>query len=644
MSQMYEPNIIASPLHRWTCNYTQVSNKIPVGTFLLVLHISLNYFERLLFILFIHLTMNNFILRFVPEELRANFDEFRRARTIVGISFIFMLGTLYYALQYAFVFHLLISATALFTAFTLGVAIPFVMRRTKSTLIAGNWLVCSLVFAILTLIYFEGGPTSGTRYWCATFPLTAMLVNGLRSGMRWMIFAIGVLIALHVARTLGYQFPTVSLSESQLAIKALISAAGMTAILYFTARMFEIAKYNTLQMLEETQREAHERTQTDYKQLVALKAENERIAAETLDRAEKQRAYLAASVETLLRATNHLAAGDLTMRLTAERNDEIRRVFEGYNGSVENVRQMMEKVVGSVQQTVMSVENISTTTEELSAGARTQMNEVMQVASSVEEMSHTIHSRTEQITLAAHEASQTNSDAVHSEKIMKSMIQNVGSLGTVVLQSAEKLMQLGTSSEQIGEIISVIDEIADQTNLLALNAAIEAARAGDSGRGFAVVADEVRKLAERTQTATKQIAGTITIIQRDTDAAVRTMTEGKTLVNQGQQLVRETSAALTQIIERTGRVSDVMSQVAAASEQEAATSSEMAKSMNAISYVLEETTRGTTSIAESLEQLLRQTEDLERLTRQFTLSGTEIHSSTLGTLAQGRQSGLLPAH
>lgn len=570
--------------------------------------------------------MNDFILRFVPEELRGNFDEFRRARTIVGISFIFILGTLYYAIQYAFAFHLLVSGACIFAACLSGVAIPFILRSTKSMPLAGNWLVCSLAFAILTLVYFEGGPTSGTRYWCATFPLTAMLVNGLRSGLRWVIFTAFALIALHVMKVMGFVFPTLQLSEGQLATKALISALGMSVILYFTARMFEIAKFSTLKMLEETQEAAQKRAQEDYEKLSAMKAENERIAAENLDRAEQQRAYLAKNVEDILRATNRLAAGDLTMRLTPERNDEIRRVFEGFNSSVENVRQMLEKVVSSVQHTVVSVEHISATTEQLSVGAKTQMQEVMQVASSVEEMSQTITDRTHQIAMAAHEASQTNDEAVHSEKTMKSMFQNVERLGTVVLQSAEKIMQLGKSSEQIGEIISVIDEIADQTNLLALNAAIEAARAGESGRGFAVVADEVRKLAERTQTATKQIASMITLIQRDTDAAVHTMTEGKTLVTKGQELVTETSEALSHIIDRTGRVSDVMSQVAAASEQEASTSSEMARSMNAISYVLEEATRGTSAIAQSLEALLRQTEDMERLTRQFTLDANKAQT------------------
>ncbi len=580
--------------------------------------------------------MNDFILRFVPEEVRSNYDEFRRARTIVGISFIFILGTLYYALQYTFAFRLAISGGCIFAAFLSGLCIPFVLKKTKSMPLAGNWLVASLAYVIFALIFFEGGPTAGTRYWLATVPLTAMLVNGLRSGMRWMIFAVILLLGFHFAARGGFVFPTLQLTEAQFAIKSLISALGMTVILYFTSRMFEIAKFSTMKMLEDTQEQARIQAQTDYEKLSAMKAENERIAAEMLARAEEQRAYLASSVEHILRATNRLAAGDLTIRLTPERNDEIRRVFEAFNSSVENVRQMLEKVVGSVQHTLGSVEHISATTEQLSAGAKSQMQEVMQVADSVEEMSHTIGDRTQQIAVAAHEASQTNDDAVHSETIMKNMLQNVEKLGGVVLESAEKITKLGESSEQIGEIISVIDEIADQTNLLALNAAIEAARAGESGRGFAVVADEVRKLAERTQTATKQIASMITVIQRDTDAAVHTMTEGKSLVRTGQELVSETTQALTQIIERTGRVSDVMSQVAAASEQEATTSSEMARSMSSIAHVLEEATRGTGAIAQSLEQLLRQTEDMERLTRQFTLG----MSPTL-RVAERSESGVL---
>jgi methyl-accepting chemotaxis protein len=210
---------------------------------------------------------------------------------------------------------------------------------------------------------------------------------------------------------------------------------------------------------------------------------------------------------------------------------------------------------------------------------------------------------------------------------MQNMIQNVEKLGGVVLQSAEKITRLGASSEKIGEIVSVIDEIADQTNLLALNAAIEAARAGDSGRGFAVVADEVRKLAERTQKATKEISSMIGTIQRDTTEVVSTMTTGRSLVSEGQKLVRETSDALAQILNRTSKVSDVMSQVAASSEEESATSAQMAQSMSAISSVVEESTRGIQTIAQSIGALLRQAEDLDRLTQQFILSSAQMQGN-----------------
>ncbi len=405
--------------------------------------------------------------------------------------------------------------------------------------------------------------------------------------------------------------------------KGIVSVIGIVSVGYFIIRLYETEKNRTLKEIHTLRDESVARAKADYEQLATLKAENEHIAAENVRRLERQRAYLASNVEHILRATNSLAQGDLTMRLTSERDDEIKLVFEGFNNSVENVRQMLERVVESIRETLDSVEQISSATEQISTGLKTQSTEVMQVAGSVEEMSITIGESTSRITLAAHEASQANDDAARSERIMHNMIQNVEKLSSVVLQSAEKITLLGVSSEKIGEIVLVIDEIADQTNLLALNAAIEAARAGDSGRGFAVVADEVRKLAERTQKATKEISSMIGTIQRDTTEVVSTMTEGRGLVAEGQKLVGETSDALTQILNRTNKVSDVMSQVAAASEEESATSAEMARSMSAISSVVKESTRGIQTIAQSIEALLQQAEDLDQLTRQFTLSSAQ---------------------
>ena len=566
--------------------------------------------------------MNNFILRFIPDALRGDHDEFRRARLIIGISLIFDAFALYYMFQY-FSMKLMITGAALGIAVVLSMSVPFVLRSTGSLNVAGNFMCVMLLMTFSTIVIFEGGPVSYSKYWFGTIPMVAMLFNGLVSGRNWVITLIvwNILIFLGARlEIVHYPNTLLSMTLAQQLTKGLVSVIGIVSVGYFIIRLYETEKNRTLLEIHTLRDDSVARAKADYEQLAALKAENERIAAENVRRLERQREYLASNVEHILRATNSLAQGDLTMRLTPERDDEIKLVFEGFNNSVENVRQMLERVVESIRETLDSVEQISSATEQISTGLKTQSTEVMQVAGSVEEMSITIGESTSRITLAAHEASQANDDAARSERIMHNMIQNVEKLSNVVLQSAEKITLLGVSSEKIGEIVLVIDEIADQTNLLALNAAIEAARAGDSGRGFAVVADEVRKLAERTQKATKEISSMIGTIQRDTTEVVSTMTEGRGLVAEGQKLVGETSDALTQILNRTNKVSDVMSQVAAASEEESATSAEMARSMSAISSVVKESTRGIQTIAQSIEALLQQTEELDQLTRQFTLS------------------------
>lgn len=280
---------------------------------------------------------------------------------------------------------------------------------------------------------------------------------------------------------------------------------------------------------------------------------------------------------------------------------------------------MLSRVAESADRTVLAAHEISSVTAELNNSAHEQTSQAGQVASAVEEMSATIEQTTQQTSLAAHEASLANDDAQSGNGAMKTMVDNVRKVSEVVVSSAQKISALGKSSEQIGEIVSTIDEIADQTNLLALNAAIEAARAGDQGRGFAVVADEVRKLAERTQKATKEISAMIKIIQHDTNEAVGAMETGTRLVQEGEQAITQSAEAFRAILERTERVSDVMAQLATASEEQAATSNTMAESVSTITGVIEESARGVGNISESASGLQAQAEELQQLIRQFRI-------------------------
>jgi methyl-accepting chemotaxis protein len=192
-------------------------------------------------------------------------------------------------------------------------------------------------------------------------------------------------------------------------------------------------------------------------------------------------------------------------------------------------------------------------------------------------------------------------------------------IAEVVQKSALTVQALGKSSDQIGEIVQVIDDIADQTNLLALNAAIEAARAGEQGRGFAVVADEVRKLAERTTKATKEIAGMIRQIQKDTSGAVESMSKGTEEVEKGKALADKAGESLKEIIKGAEKAVDVITQVAAASEEQSSTSEQISKSIEMINNVTRESTEGIQQIARASEDLSRLTTNLQELISHFNV-------------------------
>ncbi len=582
--------------------------------------------------------MQDFILSFVPVSLRQNADVFRRARLVVATSFVTVIVASIYSLQYLLILQSGVSAACLAFCAACTFAVPFILRSTGSISITGNMVVALFMFANIVLVYVEGGPDSATRQWMVAIPLLATLFNGIGSGLRWTFGTFAVLITFHILKPLGYIFPMLPVSPAQQYTQSILSILGIVMLVSVLSRLFEQGKNRTLVMLEDVRKTSEDRATADFRNLEDLKAANETRAAEDLRQIAAQRTYLAGSVEDILQAVERVAQGDLTVQVAVGQNDDIARLSQGLTRGVENIRQMLFRVAESVNETTHAVSAISSATEQLAVGASEQSRQVMQVAGAVEEMSRTIAENTQQTSVAAFEASEANMDAQRGGEVVHSMIANVKKVGSVVIESAEKVIRLGKSSEQIGEITQAIEEIADQTNLLALNAAIEAARAGEAGRGFAVVADEVRKLAERTQKATKEISTMISTIQREMSEAVHSMNAGKELVSEGTKLAEQTSAAFEHIVNRTSKVSDVISQVAAASEEQSATSDNMAQNMTVMSETTEESSKGLGDIARSIEGLLRQAEDLQALVGQFSI-GMERPQQRLAA----RTAGLLRA-
>ena len=338
---------------------------------------------------------------------------------------------------------------------------------------------------------------------------------------------------------------------------------------------------------------------------------------------EIQKHYLENSVDKILAEMEKLAKEDLTVNLAVEDDGAIGRLNAGFNKSVANIREMLQQVSDSVDALSNASAQISSSTEELAAGAQQQSAQTNGVASSVEQMTRTIIENAMNATSTSEMATQEKESADRGWKVVEETVKGMECISEVVNKSAETVITLGRSGDQIGEIIQVIDDIADQTNLLALNATIEAARAGEQGRGFAVVADEVRKLAERTSKATKEITGMIEKIQIDTKNAVESMNTGTTEVENGIKLANQAGTVLKEIVSNSLAVKDKVTQIAAASEEQSATSEEISKNVEAISTVTQQSANAMQEIAKTVEDMNILTDKVKDLVNNFKRSDDE---------------------
>jgi len=311
--------------------------------------------------------------------------------------------------------------------------------------------------------------------------------------------------------------------------------------------------------------------------------------------------------------------GDLTRRLAVTSEDEVGQVSSSFNLLMEKLQQVMLRVAGNAEGIASATTELSLSASELAQHSSMQQSQAIEVNTSMLEMALTVTQVSDNSNHAANSAREAGDIARQGGKTVETTVQVILEVAKSTRETAEKIQALGKSSDRIGHIVGVIDDIADQTNLLALNAAIEAARAGEQGRGFAVVADEVRKLAERTTTATKEIAEMIETIQEETRTAVVAMNSGTVKVDEGVNSAREAGEALQKIINSAQNVQDMISQIATAATEQASATVQVKANMEQIAGLVKKSTDGAQNSAQACGDLSSLASDLTDIIRGFKL-------------------------
>ena len=315
--------------------------------------------------------------------------------------------------------------------------------------------------------------------------------------------------------------------------------------------------------------------------------------------------------------TTRVAEGDLTVNLEAGSTNEIGQLITSIKNMVEKLKTIISDLTSSSTNMASSSYELSASSEQMSRGVTEQSDRALQIATASNELSQTIVDVAKNASNIATSATETAKAAKEGELIVIKSIQEVKAIADTVNDSAKLMISLGERSKQIGDIVSVIKDIADQTNLLALNAAIEAARAGEQGRGFAVVADEVRKLAERTAKATSEIGAMISAIQEETGKAVASMEYGTKRVEVGVEFSAKAGEALRRIVGSIDELQSMVQQIAAATEEMSTASEQIGGAIEAIATVSKETSSSSGQIAQSSSDLARLATNLKGVVQQF---------------------------
>ncbi len=347
-----------------------------------------------------------------------------------------------------------------------------------------------------------------------------------------------------------------------------------------------------------------------------------RLAVTTEQNRRNQRAIL-----RLLDEMSSLAEGDLTVHATVT-EDITGAIADSVNYAIDALRSLVTTINETSEKVSDAAEKAQATALRLADASNHQAREIASASAAITDMADSIEQVSEHASLSAEVAQKSVDLSRKGAETVRLTIDGMDTIREQIQETSKRIKRLGESSQEIGDIVSLIDDIADQTNILALNAAIQASSAGEAGRGFAVVADEVQRLAERSANATKQIEALVKTIQADTNEAVISMEQSTANVVAGAKLALDAGDALDEIERVSHQLAELIQSISQSARQQAAVSVSVTNTMNVIQEITMQTSEGTNEVAVSIGNLTELANELRRSVAGFKLPESE-HGETM---------------
>ena len=313
-----------------------------------------------------------------------------------------------------------------------------------------------------------------------------------------------------------------------------------------------------------------------------------------------------------------LADGDLRSYATVS-EDFTGAIADSINFAIDQLRDLVSRITDTSQEVARYTQNTQTITNQLAEASEHQAQEIAGASAAINEMAVSIDQVSANAAESAEVAERSVQIASNGADVVNRSSVGMDTIREQIQETSKRIKRLGESSQEIGNIVSLINDIADQTNILALNAAIQASMAGEAGRGFAVVADEVQRLAERSASATKQIEGLVKTIQTDTNEAVISMEQTTSEVVRGANLAKDAGVALDEIQSVSNNLAKLIANISNAAKLQSASASHIANTMNVVQEITSQTTTATFDTARSVSELANMAESLRESVSDFKL-------------------------